>query len=60
MKDNTIYFHIGNDYGLYNIAVNNEWNLIEDFYKSYGVDVNIEQLKEWWFEDHIDDEHQIR
>jgi len=40
---------------LYNIAINNEWNLIEDFYKQYDVDINIEQIKEWWFEDHIEE-----
>ena len=54
MKLNTIYFHIGNDYGLYNIAINNEWNIIKDYYNDYGVDVDIEQLKEWWDEDHIE------
>ena len=42
---------IGNDYGLYELAEEDEWMEIKKFFKLKKSD--IDQIKEWWVEDRI-------
>lgn len=54
VKNSTIYFHIGNDSFLYELAENNDWDTIESFYQQYEITIDKKQLKKWWKEDRID------
>jgi len=49
-KLSTIYFMLGNDYGLYTLVEEGEWDEIKRFFKLKRGEIR--QLKEWWDEDH--------
>ena len=49
VKLQTIYFHLGNDYDLYNAVESDNWNFVKRHFKLTSSDIL--QLQEWKSED---------